>query len=394
MTCRICNSETTQFLQLNQQPLANKYPTKDQLNNEKFYPLNIDFCENCKTVQLDIVIDRSELFTDYYYLSSVNKGLTQHFDSLAKQIKDMNPSFVVDIGSNDGVLLKPLKEYNVKALGIEPSKNVSKIAQDNNLDTLNAFFDEHSTRLIIDNYGKPDVIIASSVFTHLENPHLFIDNVRNLLADDGMFIIEIEYIENIINELQFERFYFDRIFLYSLTSLMHLMSQHGMKVIDVLPIETHGGSIRVMAVKQSRNWTETQTITDMLKKEDELNLLELQKFAANSSLAVQYFKRSLINMKITGAKVAGYGVPARVSTILNYGQIDKSLIPFIIDDSPLKVDKYTPGTHIPIKSLEYLKEHPVDILVVFAYEYLSDIKEKTKGYAKQYFRPIPMKELK
>src|SRR6185295_6927981 len=244
MKCQLCGHDhPVEFLNLGNQPLANKYPTQAQFATEEFFPLAVFFCPRCKNVQLGTVISRERMFEDYYYLSSVNAGLVRHFEKLAGKLA--GAQFVVDIGSNDGILLKPLKEMGVKAIGVEPSINVSKIANDQGLETLCSFFDMDSAAKIEKTYGKASVIVASSVFTHLENPHDFIEAAKRLLSDDGRLIIEVEYIGNILRLIQFERFYLDRIFYYSLTSLAALFDAHDMVVTEVEHIEPHGGSLQV-----------------------------------------------------------------------------------------------------------------------------------------------------
>jgi len=228
---------------LGKQPLANKYPIETQFKTEDFFPLAMFFCPRCKNVQLGTMVSRERMFEDYYYLSSVNAGLVRHFEKLATKLAGAR--FVVDIGSNDGILLKPLKQLGANAIGVEPSINVSKIANDQGLTTICSFFDATTAAEVVNEYGKADVIVASSVFTHLEDPHKFIDAVKILIADDGQFIIEVEYIGNILRLIQFERFYLDRIFYYSLTSLKNLFEAHDMIISDVEHIEPHGGSLQV-----------------------------------------------------------------------------------------------------------------------------------------------------
>lgn len=209
MKCQLCGHDhAVEFLNLGKQPLANKYPTEAQFKAEEFFPLAMYFCSRCKNVQLGTIVSREKMFEDYYYLSSVNGGLVRHFEKLAKKIA--NAQFVVDIGSNDGILLKPLKALGVRAIGVEPSINVSKIANDQELETICSFFDAATAAEIEKTYGNPDVIIASSVFTHLEEPHDFIEALKTLLTEDGRFVIEVEYIGNILRHIQFEQFYLDR----------------------------------------------------------------------------------------------------------------------------------------------------------------------------------------
>jgi len=391
MKCSLCHQDNAlEFLDLGMQPLANKYPTADMFEKEDFFPEKVFFCSSCKNVQLGTMISRERMFEDYYYLSSVNPGLVRHFDAFAQQLKDAH--LVVDVGSNDGILLKPLKELGIKAIGVEPSVNVSKIANDAGLETITAFFNEESATEVESRYGKADVIVASSVFTHLEDPHTFIEDVKKLLTTDGRFIIEVEYIGNIIRDVQFERFYLDRIFYYSLTSLQHLFDLHGMYVADVEMIEPHGGSLRVTA-KQKGVGMPSQAVTTLLSDEETaLTADRLKAFKKSVDENIAAFAAALKQFKEAGVRVAGYGAPARVTTICNYGKIGPDLIEFIVDDSPLKQNKFSPGTHIPIVPNTYLQQVKPDLLVVFAYEYIDDIRKKT-GNAYRYFVPIPPREV-
>jgi methylation protein EvaC len=391
--CQLCGKHNPiKFLDLGMQPLANKYPIEAQFKTEDYFPLAMFFCPQCKNVQLGTIVSRERMFEDYYYLSSVNAGLVRHFENLAKKL--VSTQFVVDVGSNDGILLKPLKQLGVKAIGVEPSVNVSKIANDQGLTTLCAFFDAAAAAQVEKTYGKPDVIVASSVFTHLENPHAFIDAVRMLLADNGRFIIEVEYIGNILRNVQFERFYLDRIFYYSLTSLKHLFDAHDMIIADVDHIEPHGGSLQVTFQRKGWGALPSVNVGALLDEENEtLTIAKLEEFRRNVETQISAFRTLLADYKNANLKVAGYGAPARVSTICNYGKIGPSLIEFTVDDSPLKQNKFTPGTHIPIVTKVHLDSHRPDILVVFAYEYFEDIRKKTEGKYR-YLIPIPPREVR
>jgi len=393
MQCLLCfQKDPVEFLNLGRQPLANKYPKQEEFAAEDFFSLAMLFCPRCKNVQLGTLVSRERMFVDYYYLSSVNPGLVRHFEELAKKLS--GAKFVLDIGSNDGILLKPLKALNVYAIGVDPSENVSKIANDQGLTTIVSFFDAAIVEKIKKDFGEPDVVVASSVFTHLENPHQFIDDVKNLMTEDGDFIIEVEYIGNILNSIQFERFYLDRIFYYSLTSLKNLFESHDMYIYDVENIEPHGGSIRVFARKNNYRVTPKDSVRLFIEKEErELTLSQLEGFKEEVKKNIKAFRDMLGEYKTSGLKVAGYGAPARVATICNYGNIGPSLIEFIVDDSPLKQNRFSPGTHIPIVPKNYLEAHRPDILVVFAYEYFDDIKKKTDG-GYRYFIPIPPREIR
>ena len=392
MKCHLCgHDDTVEFLNLGQQPLANKYPAQAQFESEEFFPLSVFFCPRCKNVQLGTMVSRARMFEDYYYLSSVNAGLVRHFESLAAKLKDAR--FVVDVGSNDGILLKPLAALGVKAIGVEPSINVSKIANDQGLETLCAFFDDSTAAELKKTHGAADVIVASSVFTHLEDPHAFIEAVKILLSEKGRFIIEVEYIGNILRLIQFERFYLDRIFYYSLTSLKHLFEAHGMTVTDVAEIEPHGGSLQVTIQRKDAGVVPSDAVRRQLEEEESaLTPAKLDEFGGFVDREVAALRGRLEEFRAQGLRVAGYGAPARVSTICNYGKIGPSLVSFTVDDSPLKHGKYTPGTHIPIVTKAHLDAERPDVIVVFAYEYLADIRKKAgEGY--RYLLPIPVRDV-
>ena len=355
MICKICNHEPMKkVVDLGLQPLANKYPkNSNEIKNEKKFPLILTFCENCLNVQIEKLINRKEMFEDYYYLSSVNMGLVNHFESLAKKIN--LSSFIVDIGSNDGILLKPLKKMGIKAIGVDPSINVGKIANDQGLETLIGFFSDAIVEKIIKMYGKPDTVVASNIFTHIENPKEFVLNIKKLIEENGMFVLEVEYLSKFIKNTQFERFYFDRPYYYSLNSIKKLFESVNMSLVDIEFIDVHGGSIRCF-IKNSKNIQPSQLIKKIInneKKELTCDMFEI--FKQKISKEVENFKKELINFRKLGKKVIGYGAPARVATITNFAKLNKNLIEYIIDDNSLKQNKLTPGSHIPIQSQQNSK---------------------------------------
>ncbi|MCJ8335043.1 MAG: class I SAM-dependent methyltransferase [Epibacterium sp.] len=389
--CSLCKKQSLhKFLDLGQQPLANKYPKPSAFKDEKFFPLQVFFCEDCKNVQLGEMVPRSIMFEDYYYLSSVNGGLVRHFEALAKELQDAD--FVVDVGSNDGVLLRPLKKLGVRALGVEPSVNVSKLANDEGLETLCAFFDEDSAQRVLASHGAADVIVASSVFTHLDAPDDFIRAADILLSEDGKLVIEVEYILNMINQVQFERFYLDRIFYYSISSMKALFARHGMVITGLETVAQHGGSLRFTLMREGAG-TEAPELHDLIATELKvLNTTSLMDFGQRCQDLTTRLVDGLKRWREEGVKVAGYGAPARLSTITNFGGIDPELLPFTVDDSPLKQGRTSPGAHIPVVPATELAAFKPDVLLVFAYEYIDDIREKT-GDAYDYYMPIPLVEL-
>jgi len=390
--CKICGSEIEKIISLGLQPMANKYPaSKEYFSKEVLADMDIFFCDECLYAHLPCSIDRSLFFEDYYYLSSVNKELKNHFNEFAKKITKDKYNFVVDVGSNDGILLEPLQENGISCLGVDPSENVSKLANEKGLETLVGFFDMSIAKKIKNQYGSPDLICASSVFTHLENPADFFNVADYLLEDKGSIIIEVEYLKDIVETFGFERFYFDRPHYYSLESLKKLAYVYNFHLVDVENIDAHGGSIRVTFSRVLSN-KNLKKINNILS--DELTALSrnsiLQKFFEFEKYCL-VLKQSISEMHLKRLAVAGYGCPARFSTITNFAKIDSTMIPFVIDDSPLKEEKFSPGMHIPIK--KFADSPLADAYIVFAYEYINSIKQKFNESNIVFYRPIPFLEL-
>ena len=392
--CPICNKSTfTDLLSLGKQPLANKYPKNSkEIRAEKKYNLNLKICSHCHFIRIKKIISRELMFEEYFYLSSVNESLKNHFEKLALKIKNKYKKkiFVLDIGSNDGVLLAPLKKNKIKCLGVDPSINVSKIANKNQLETLVGFFDSKMVDKILNNYSKPNIIVASSIFTHVENPFKFIKNVKRVLSYDGVFILEIEYVANFFENIEFERFYFDRPNYYSITSIDEICKRENLYISNVEKISTHGGSIRIY-IKNIK--TDSKKLINLLNYEN--------KFFKKNNLTM-YFKKfkSEINNLLENLKlykknkmeVIGYGSPARLSTITNFANIKKNLISYIVEDNQLKQNRNTPGMHIPIIK-EIINNKNKKIIIVFAYDYFQAIKKKVNSKKHLFYKPIPFKKL-
>lgn len=388
--CSLCDGELVEFIDLGNQPMANKYPFEADFANEEFYPLKMCFCRTCKSSELDTFVSRDKMFVDYYYLSSVNGALVKHYENFAHTLGDAK--FVVDAGSNDGISLKPLKEMGIKCLGVEPSVNVSQLANDAGFETMNAFLNADSVETIVRDYGKPDVVTGFSMFSHLKDPHQFIEDVKNLMTDDGKFVIEVEYLVSILKRMTFERFYLDHTFSFSVTALENLFQMHDMYLSDAEITAIHGGCIRVTAQKKGHGVANSRVQEIINDEANVLNEEALKEFGRDAVAAVNDLKEALRNYKKIGLTIAAYGCPARFGTITNFGDIGSDLIKFVVDDSYLKQTRFSPGKHIPIVPKSYLDSHPVDVLIFFAYESFEDIKKKLTHKAKYLF-PIPVREV-
>ena len=389
--CIICNTEIEKIKSFGLQPLANKYPKNNDIENEFTSFMDVHYCEKCLYVNLPCKVNRDVFFEDYYYLSSVNKELVDHFESLANEINDLKSKFILDVGSNDGILLAKLLDKNINCIGIDPSENVSAIANKKGLKTIVGFFNKKSVDQIKFDFGNPDLITASSVFTHLEDPRSFFKNCKNLLSKGGKIIIEVEYLADIVRDFSFERFYFDRPHYYSLNALNKLAESSGFRLEDAKLINVHGGSIRATFTAET-DVKASRRAREILKQEQShLSKKQLIDKLDQFSSSCKKLKKKINDFKNKNITLAAYGCPARFSTITNFAGITKNDIPYVIDDSPLKQGRLSPGKHIPIRPFN--KNESVDVYIVFAYEYIESIKKKVENPNIKFFKPVPFQEI-
>jgi len=408
MKCRSCGSEQIEkFLSLGEQPLANNFLREKDFPNEKRYPLTLVFCKNCSLVQLseDSFVSRETIFTTYYYASSVAVGLREHFEKLASDLTERyrlqgGDKLVVDIGSNDGVLLKPLKELGVRAIGVEPALNLAKIANDAGLYTIPEFFTEEVAKEIAGQHGRADVVVSANTFAHLGDVHGFIEGVKILLKDDGVFVIEVQYMSDMIRDLTFDNIYHEHVFYYTIASLRRLFKIHGMGIFRAERISTHGGSIRVYVSRDNREIE--RSVVDLLNEEKAARLSNPSIYKAFARMVLGRLgeiSNLILELNAQHKTIAGYGAPAKLSTLLNSIKIKKGLsfyIQYIVEDNPLKQGLYTPGTHIPIFGPKMLEKEMPDYLIIFAWNYANDIMKKCQKYkdmGTKFIIPMPKLEV-
>ena len=387
--CRVCDStKLVTVIDLKKQPLANNLAKK---NNQKVrrYPLKVLFCKNCSNSQLSIVINNKKLFKNYFYKSSVSSTLEEHFVNAAvlfeKKFKLNKNSYIMDIGSNDGVGLLPfkMKKFN-NLFGVEPAKNLYKITQKMNIKTYNSFL---NSKIANNNKEKFDLITASNVFAHVDDIQNMTKNISTMLKKTGVFIIEVQYFPKMLVDGSFDNIYHEHVNYWCLLSLNHFFKKNNLKIFDVQIIDTHGGSIRTY-VKRLEN--EDLKITNNVKK-----ILNYEKKIGlgNKNLFLK-FQKKINNRKeklITNLKrfkkkkllIVGYGAPAKASTLINFFKISK-YIKYIIDDNPLKNGKYIPNTNIKI--IKKLREKKIDVILVFAWNYFKEIKNKNKKIAQKFLK--------
>ena len=396
MRCRSCNhKEFLEFISLKRQPPANAFLKEDDFDKEISYPLDVTCCKNCLLVQLteESYIPRDKLFLDYAYASSISGGLRNHFTELANQLKsEFNPKIVVDIGSNDGVLLKPLLELGCEAIGVEPAANLAKQANVNGLTTLCSYFNKEIVDKIISDSGHADIVVASNVFAHLDEYHDIIENIKSLLSENGTYIVEVQYFADMIKDMTFDNIYHEHVLYYTVHSMINLFDKHNMNVYKVEKIPTHGGSIRGYISKT--NNPRHHSVDDLLKEEkqngiDDLHTLE--KFNDQLQNNINEIRELFNRLSNEKKRIFGYGAPAKSSTMINSIGLDNSNVELIIEDSPLKQGLFTPGSHIPITGPEILQDETPDYLMIFAWNYADEIiaKVEEKHPNLDYIIPMP-----
>lgn len=401
MKCRICSSKNLEkFLSLGESPLANNFLKKEDLEKEELkFPLELVFCNICQLVQLSYVVDPKLMFKNYVYVSSTSNTFRQHFTKMAEDLKkDFNldeNSLAIDIGSNDGVLLNGLQKFNIKVTGVEPATNVAKIAEENGVETINDFFNKEVVNKIIDKKGKADVVTACNVFAHIDNINSVIENVKLLLKDSGIFVIEVQYLVNTIEDMTFDNIYHEHLSYYSLTALKYFFEKRNMEIFNAIKILTHGGSLRVFTQQKNNKRKINENVNKILDHEKKIgiNNIEVYKEFADKVYSVKEKLNSYIqNIKKGNRIIVGYGAPAKSTTLLNFCSIRKKEIDYIIDDNPLKIELYTPGTHIPILSSGELEKNTPDYIIILAWNFAPEILKKTKKYTDKgvkFIIPLP-----
>ena len=381
--CRVCGGGFNHYLSLGLSPLANNLNDKKNAKNE-LYPLDLNFCKQCFNSQLSVVVPPEKMFNNYLYLSSTSKQFRNHFINFAKKIKKdlklSSNSTVVDIGSNDGIFLDPIQNLGIKSIGVEPAKNVAKIANSKGLFTIPGYFDNKTVNKIKNDFGKVDVVTAFNVFAHGDGLKDILENTEDLLKKDGEFIFEIQYLLKTIKDLTFDNIYHEHVNYWCLLSILKFFEDSEMKVYKVEEVETHGGSLRVYTTKK-RNKRLHKSVNEyiQLEKKNKLDKIETYyNFAKNVEEIKQKSLSNINKILSDGKSIIGYGAPAKATTVLNYFGISDDHFQFTIDDNTLKQNKFIPGTGVEIKGINDIDTSKYDYVIVLAWNFYETIKQNTQ----------------
>ncbi len=387
--CRITNDKLIPFLDLGKQPLANGFLNiKSQKKKEYFYNLKVGFSNKSKMVQLLEVPKKEKMFNkNYAFYSSTSKHMDIHFKKFSKEIKNfiklkkIKKPLIVEIGSNDGIMLKRFKK--IDHIGVEPSKNVAEVCKKKeNCKVLNEFFNEKTIKKIKKFYNrKVDVFYSANVMCHIEDIKSVFKNIFNSLSDNGIFVFEDPYMGDVIKKNSYDQIYDEHVYLFSIASIMKLAELTNLQLFNAVPQITHGGSMRYYLCKKNK-YSQTEQLKKLIKSEKKLKLDKIstyKTFANNVKKSKVDLVTLLKSIKKEGKKISAYGATSKSTTIFNFCKIKSDLIENYYDNTAIKQNKYSPGMHIPVKSFSSMKQYP-DYFFLSAWNHKYEILNKERKF--------------
>lgn len=392
--CRLCGSGSlSDVLDFGTTALANSYLSKEDLGKEEYSaPLIVALCQDCGSVQLRHSVHGSRLFSDYLYASSESGTLQQHFANYAAAVFQKaglsDKSLVLDIGSNDGVLLAPFKALGASVLGVEPAANLCKISESRGCPVINAFFTPEVARSLT---RKADLITSNNCLAHIDDLRGTLDAIHLALQEDGFFVFENAYWLASVKNKYFDQVYHEHVFYHSLKPLRAFLSSCGFTIVDVEQNEIQGGTIRVFC-RKSGTCSEGSVVSEMIGEEE--------RFGLYSESYYRSFEQDLLQLKAQvskfvtaqraeGKTFCGYGAPAKATLLCKFFGLDRHVLDYIVDDASAKQGRFMPGSHIPIVSRSHFVEHPADFAILTAWNFSSAIRSKNPQFPGKWITPLP-----
>ncbi|MBB6556364.1 hypothetical protein HD593_011159 [Nonomuraea rubra] len=398
MTCRLCGSDDlTGVVDLGATPPCERILTADQLDEpEVTYPLHLRVCTSCWLAQIPPLITPEETFTDYAYFSSYSASWVEHARAFVAGL-DLRPdSFVVEVASNDGYLLRHVVERGVRCLGVEPSVNVGQAARERGVPTVTAFLTPESAQAVVAEHGKADYVVANNVYAHIPDVIGFTEGLRTLVADDGLVSVEVQHLLTLMQLNQYDTIYHEHFQYYTVASAQRALASGGLTLVDVELLTTHGGSIRLWAAPSG---APSQRVSDVLAMEKAAGLHDISGYI-DFTERVAKVRRDLLSFLITaaeeGSTVVGYGAPGKGNTLLNHCGIRPDLLPYTVDRNPYKHGKFTPGARIPIFEPERIAADKPDYVLVLPWNLRDELIDQLsyiRDWGGRLVFPIPTLEV-
>ena len=386
-TCRNCSATLSRtFADLGKSPLCETYLAAEQLNvMEPFYPLHVWVCDTCRLVQLEAYVAPQEIFSEYPYFSSYSTSWVEHARRFAQTLTDRlglgAGSRVVEVGSNDGYLLQHFVERGVGVLGVEPAANVAKDAEARGVPTRVAFFGVQTAQALVAEGVRADLLVGNNVLAQVPDLHDFVEGLATLLAPQGLVTLEFPHLLRTVEGNQFDQIYHEHFSYFSLLAVESVLAAHGLAVVDVDELPTHGGSLRVHAAHDARLERAPALRADRvgeLRERERSAGLEgpawYDAFQPRIEATKRNLLRFLIDAKERGETVVGYGAPGKGNTLLNYCGIGPDLLDYTVDRNPYKQGRFTPGTHIPIHAPERIAETRPDHVLILPWNLVDEIR--------------------
>ena len=397
--CRICGrGGLYKFLDLGSTPLANSFLKTGKEKDEPAYPLNVLFCGKCGLVQLGYIVPPERMFLDYIYFSSTSDTMRAHFARLADEVLERftKPgSLVVEVASNDGVLLRNMLGKGVRILGVEPATNIAEVANKAGVETLNEFFNSTTAARIAADRGRARVVLANNVFAHIPDLHDFVKGLDALMEKDGVAVIEVPYLADMYEKREFDTIYHEHLAYISLKPLVHLFGGHSMEIFDVKRVPVHGGTIRIYVQRKGGPNRGGEEVGELLALEERMGLHAkpaYDRFARDVEELRKELTGLLKKLRSEGKRVVGYGAPAKGNTLLNYFHIGRDLLEYTVDKSPYKVGMFTPGTKLPVYDVSRILSDRPDYVLILAWNFSDEIIRQQSAYHKSgghFIIPVP-----
>lgn len=378
----------TRFLELGSQPLANAFlHNEEEFASEGYFPLDVYYCETCSLVQLADVIDPEVLFRNYIYVTGTSETIAQHnieySATVVELLKLTDQDLVVEVASNDGSLLKCFQQHSVKVLGVEPAVNIAAIARDAGVETVAEFFNQSQAEKVRQEYGAAKAIIGNNVLAHVDDTQDFLKGCRELLAPAGLAIVEVPYLGEFMDRLEYDTVYHEHLCYFSITAMLRLCDEVGLSVVRVDHVPVHGGSIRVYAGRKEDYPEHGRAVEAEAAEEVAAGLTSIDRyyqFAESVAENREAIRKLLLDLQQQGKRVVGYGAPAKGNTLLNYCDIGVDLVPYTVDKSPHKLGLLTPGMHLPVLPVSTLLDEQPDYVLILAWNFAEEIMRQQQEY--------------